>query len=279
MIKFTKDIMMVLAACVMLCGFPVQAGAGSEAVKYIAKVARSVGSVTKSALDDAAQMSPVFKRLLNRYGDDAVVSLASNPRRVQLVETLGDDAAEALIKLENIAEDTLRHCPDAAVARALKDMSRDSGQYLAMCSRKHDLSPEDLKNVVLIVREGGEKTASRLSRLNPEKLEKVLHTAQVAGIAVAATMVTSAASDCSSLSDFGSNLLEILSWTWEHPVLSLILFALLVVIILRFPEITVKCLVWIPLLCWSALKVLWRVLYGLLKQIRHRSGLDNAVGK
>ena len=146
---------------------------------------------TGFAIDDAAQLSPAIRNLVNRYGDNAVASLASNPRRVQLVETLGDDAAEALLKHQNIAEKALHLCPDAEVSSALKNMDRASGQYLAMCSAKHDLSPDDLKNVVLIVHEGGEKAAASLSRLTPEKLEKVLYTAQVAGIAAAATMVVS----------------------------------------------------------------------------------------
>lgn len=277
--KIAKVIMTVLAAGSLVCGTPAQAGAASEGLKYIAKVLRTAGSAARSAIDDAAQLSPAIRNLVNRYGDNAVASLASNPRRVQLVETLGDDAAEALLKHQNIAEKTLHLCPDAEVASALKKMDRASGQYLAMCSGKHDLSPDDLKNVVLIVREGGEKAAASLSRLTPEKLEKVLYTAQVAGIAAAATMVVSTAADCSSLSEFGTGILEQLSWLWEHPVAALLLFALLLISIIRFPEIAARCLQWIPRLCWSALKALWFSLCWLLKRFCHRARAYQAAKK
>lgn len=277
--KIAKVIMTVLAAGSLVCGTPAQAGAASEGLKYIAKVLRTAGSATRSAIDDAAQLSPAIRNLVNRYGDNAVASLASNPRRVQLVETLGDDAAEALLKHQNIAEKALHLCPDAEVSSALKNMDRASGQYLSMCSAIHDLSPDDLKNVVLIVREGGEKAAASLSRLTPEKLEKVLYTAQVAGIAAAATMVVSTAADCSTLPEIGTRITELLSWLWEHPVAALLLLALLLISIIRFPEIAARCLLWIPRLCWSALKAFWLTLKWLRKQFRPSASSYKAAEK
>ena len=181
--------MLLVMAGVLVSAPAAEAGVVSELLKGLAKA----GKYVKSALDDAIRQSPVMARLVEQYGDEAVVILTRNPERMRLVENLGDDAAEALLKHTNIAESGLRLCPDVEVASALKGMSSESGQYLFMCSTKNKLLPQDYKNVVLIIKEKGDDAARALASMKPDRLQQVLHMAQIGGIAVAATMVVDAA--------------------------------------------------------------------------------------
>jgi hypothetical protein len=198
-------------------------------------------------------------RLVKQYGDEAVVILAQNPERMRLVESLGDDAAEALLKHTNIAESGLRLCPDVEVASALRGMSSESGQYLFMCSTKNQLLPQDYKNVVLIIKEKGDDAARLLARMKPERLQQVLQVAQIGGIAVAATMVADAAAESGSLGEFFSILWGKLMWLWEHPVLALLVVAFIVVLIARFPEIALKGLLLLPGLVLAVVKFMKRL--------------------
>jgi hypothetical protein len=83
--------------------------------------------------------------------------------------------------------------------------------------------------------------------------------AQIGGIAVAATMVADAAVESESLGEFFSNLWSKLVWLWEHPILALLIVALIVVVIARFPEIALKCLLLLPGLVCSAVKFMKRL--------------------
>lgn len=252
-------ILPLLAVLVAVLGHSAQAGAASEALEFLIKRISKVGSAAAEALvNEAVDKSPVVARLVRRYGEDALVTLAGKPGRVELVEKLGDDAAEALLKHADIAEEALRRCPDGEVASALGGMSRESGQYLSICSSRNALSAQDYKTVILVVREGGEAAAEKLSRMSPSALDKVLKTAQTAGLAAAVTMVSATAVISDSPAEFVENIFSLGQWICEHPIPALLVFVILVSLIIKFPDIVVNILLWLPRAAWRVLKWIWR---------------------
>ncbi len=250
-----KNWLLLLPTLVVMSGYTAQAGVASEALEFLFKrVARAGAAATRSLVSEAAEKSPVVARLVRQYGEESLVTLARTPGRVRLVEQLGDDAAEALLKHADIAEDALRRCPDAEVASALSSMSRESGQCISICASKNSLSTQDYKTVILVVREGGEEAAEKLSRMSPSALENVLKTAQTAGLGVAVTMVVGTATVSDSPAEFVENMCSLGGWIYENPIPSLIVFLIVVSVVIKFPDIVVKVLLYLPRLFWGFLR-------------------------
>lgn len=244
-----------LMAVMIWCGGEAQGGVLDSGLRSLVRVVTSGGGkAARNFVGELAEQSPTWARLVRNYGDDAVVTLARHPERVQLVHTLGDDAAEALLKHTNIAENTLRLCPDAKVASALGAMNRESAQYLSMCTRKFGLGADDCKTMVLMVREGGEEAAERLAKMSPSKLDEVLKAAKFVGLGAAVTMVMTSESPA----DLVEKLSNAVTWMWDHPVLSLAVLTLLVGAVCLFPQVTVKVICWLPKLCLCAVMGVWK---------------------
>ena len=260
MMKMMRIWVMLLAAVLMMFSPCAEGGVLSSLVKKVAKV---TGRAADDLLKQAAKESPVVARVVSKYGDEAIVRLARNPKRLEMVEKLGDDAAEAFLRHADIADDVLKHCPDAAVAGALKNMSTESAQCLSICASKltRKLDPDDYKNLARIVQEGGDEAAKKLSKMSPSSIERVLHTAQTAGLVAAVTMVMSTAAVSDGPWDFLCNLASVGAWIWNHPILTLLLLGLLVCVMIRFPNIVLGVLLWIPRVCIAAVRALLRRLF------------------
>ncbi len=259
--RILNHFQLLVLMLVAMCGYTAQAGVASEALEFLFKrIARAGASATRSLVSEAAEKSPVVARLVRQYGSESLVTLARTPGRVQLVEQLGDDAAEALLKHAGIAEDALRCCPDTEVASALSSMSRESGQYISICASKNSLSPQDCKTVILVVREGGEEAAEKLSRMSPSALDNVLKTAQTAGLAAAVTMVVGTAAVSDGPVELAENLWSLGVWIYDHPIPSVLVFLIVVSVIVKFPDIVVKGLLYLPRLLWCVLRRLGKML-------------------
>ncbi|MCI7004957.1 MAG: hypothetical protein MR890_06030 [Akkermansia muciniphila] len=128
------------------------------------------------------------------------------------------------------------------------------------------LGPDDYRNLTLIVQKGGDEAAEKLSKMSPSSIERVLHTAQTAGLMVAVSMVMSTAVVSDGPLDFISNLADAFIWVVHHPVLALLLLGLLVCVVIRFRDIVFGVLLWIPRVCISAVRTLLR---RLLKKERN----------
>lgn len=255
--KHLSHLILTILVGLFTIGATAQASMASEGLEWLIKrVVKAGASSADNVIKEAAERSPAVARIVRQYGPEAIVTLARNPNRVRLVERLGDDAAEAMLKHANIAEDMLNHCPDAEVATALKTMSRESGQYLSMCTSKHAVDADGCKTLALIVKEGGDDAAKNLSKMSPSTLEKVLYTAQTIGLTAAATMVISTAAEGGGLGDVINNLWNLIMWLIENPILSILILALLVTLILKFPTLAKTVLLWIPQLCWKGIKKL-----------------------
>lgn len=254
--NYLKMLMLLLVVAFTMSAPVAHAGLVSDVLKRLGKAG---ASLVDDVLKEAAEDSPTIARMLKQYGDEAIVTLSRNPERIKLVESLGDDAAEALLKHGDIAENLLRISSSTEVATALKGVSRESGQYLSMCVAKKPLDVNDCKNLVFIVREGGEESAKKLSRLSPSRLDKVLKTAQTAGVAAAVGMVVTTAAVSDDLGDFLDKICSLFEWIWNHPILALLIFALTISLIIKFPGIALAVVLWLPRACWAALVVLWRM--------------------
>ncbi len=259
--RIHKNLLLLLLLLVAMSGYTAQAAVASEALEFLFKrIARAGASATRSLVSEAAEKSPVVARLVRQYGEESLVTLARTPGRVRIVEQLGDNAAEALLKHGGIAEDALRRCPDAEVASALGSMSRESGQCISICASKNSLSAQDYKTVILVVREGGEEAAEKFSRMSPSALEKVLKTAQTAGLAAAVTVVAGTAAVSDSPAEFVENVCSLGGWIYEHPIPSLLVFLIVVSVIIKFPDIVVSVLLYLPRLVWGVLCRLGKIL-------------------
>lgn len=255
-----KQLMTVLIIATGMFFTPVaQAGVVDKLLKTICKASKETAELL---IKEAAEKSSSIARLVKQYGDDAIVTLAKTPQRLKIVNQLGDDAAEAMLKHADIAEDALILCPDPQVAAAFKNFSRATGQNLSICASKNALTSEGYKTVVLIAREGGEETAERLAKMPPSKLQQVLHTAADIGLGAALAVVGTTALVSDNPIDFIQNLCQVGSWIWNHPILTILIFVLLVSLIIKFPDITLRIILWIPKACWKLLNFLWRQIRG-----------------
>lgn len=265
MMKMLKLLVMMLAAVLLVFSPCAEGGVLSSLIK---KVAKAPTAMLDDLLSQAAKESSIVARMVSKYGDEAIVRLARDPKRLEMVEKLGDDAVEAYLRHANIADDVLRHCPNAEVAGALKVMSTESAQRLSICASKltKKLGPDDYRNLTLIVQKGGDEAAEKLSKMSPSSIERVLHTAQTAGLMVAVSMVMSTAVVSDGPLDFISNLADAFIWVVHHPVLALLLLGLLVCVVIRFRDIVFGVLLWIPRVCISAVRTLLR---RLLKKERN----------
>lgn len=255
-----KQLMMALIIATGMLFTPVaQAGVVDKLLKTICKASKETAELL---IKEAAEKSPTIARLVKQYGDDAIATLGKNPQRLKLVDQLGDDAAEAMLKHADIAEDALVLCPDREVAAAFKDFSRTTGQNLSICASKNALTSEGYKTVVLIAREGGEEAAERLAKMPPSKLQQVLHTAADIGVGAALAVVGTTALVSDNPIDFIQNLCQVGSWIWNHPILTILIFVLIVALVIKFPTITLSIILWIPKACWKLLNFLWRQIRG-----------------
>ncbi|MDO5465438.1 MAG: hypothetical protein Q4F40_10940 [Akkermansia sp.] len=250
-------LLMAVLVCTMVA--PLQAGVVKSAIDFIAR--RVVGMADDAAagvVRQAAQKSPAMSRLVQKYGEGAVLNLARNSAHVRLLSEVGEESAEALLVHGDVALNILRVCPDSSAAVALSRISRPAGQLLEGRVAKADLRRDDVRYLLLIVEQGGDKAAGRLAKMSKGRLQQVLRTARTAGVTAAAGLVTGAAATADNPGEFVANLANIGSWCIDHPWMALTV--LLVLVSLPW---------WLPLLGG----LLWRmVLRRLLRALRRRPG-------
>lgn len=91
---------------------------------------RKVGPQAIKLIDDAGEQAPLAVKLLSQHGDEAAWIVAK-PDRLARVATYGDDAAEALIKHNQVALPLIDELGKPA-AQAMKSLSKQEGRQLAM---------------------------------------------------------------------------------------------------------------------------------------------------
>lgn len=248
---------MVLFLCTMAA--PLQAGVVKSAIDFIAR--RVVGMADDAAagvVRQAAQKSPAMSRLVQKYGEGAVLNLARNAAHTKLLSEVGEESAEALLLHGDVALNILRVCPDGRAAGALSRISRPAGQLLEGRVAKADLGSEDVRYLLLIAEQGGDKAAGRLAKMSKGRLQQVLRTARTAGVTAATGLVVGAAATADSPGEFFSSLADMVGWCADHPWMAVTV--LLVLVSLPW---------WLPLLGG----LLWRmVLHRLLRALRRRPG-------
>lgn len=260
-LRWQQFLMALAVAAALFLAPAAQAGVATEAVESLIKmISKASGEVAEKLIKEATKKSPTVARLVEQYGDDAIITLSKHPQRIKIVESLGDDAAEAMLKHANIAEEALKLCPDKEVATALKTFSPATGQNLSICATKNALSSEGYKTVVLIAREGGEAAAEKMAKMPPSQLNKVLDTAKTAGIASAVVVVTTTAIYSDGPLEFAQNLYEGGLWILQHPILAVLIFMVIVALIAKFPLIALNIVLWLPKACWKLLTALWRLI-------------------
>lgn len=167
---------------------------------------------------------------------------------------MGEESAEALLLHGDVAMNILRVCPDSSAAGALSRISRPAGQVLEARVAKADLSRDDVRLMLLITEQGGDKAAGQLAKMGKSRLLHVLHTARTAGVAAAAGLVTGAAVTADSPAEFVATLANVGSWCVDHPWMA----GFVVLVLLSLPW-------WLPMLGG----LLWRrVLRALVRRLR-----------
>lgn len=248
---------MALLVCTMAA--PLQAGVVKSAIDFIAR--RVVGMADDAAVGvvrQAAQKSPAMSRLVQKYGEGAVLNLARNAAHTKLLSEVGEESAEALLVHGDVALNILRVCPDSSAAEALSRISRPAGQLLEGRVSKADLGSEDVRYLLLIAEQGGDKAAGQLAKMSKGRLQQVLRTARTAGVTAATGLVVGAAATADSPGEFFSSLADMVGWCADHPWMALTV--LLVLVSLPW---------WLPLLGG----LLWRmVLRRWLRALRRRPG-------
>lgn len=244
---------MVLFLCTMAA--PLQAGVVKSAIDFIAR--RVVGMADDAAagvVRQAAQKSPAMSRLVQKYGEGAVLNLARNAAHTKLLSEVGEESAEALLLHGDVALNILRVCPDSSAAGALSRISRPAGQVLEARVARADLSGDDVRLMLLISEQGGDKAAGQLAKMGRSRLQHVLHTARTAGVTAAAGLVTGVAVTSDSPAEFVATMANVGSWCVDHPWMA----AFVVLVLVSLPW-------WLPLLGG----LLWRrVLRALVRKLR-----------
>jgi hypothetical protein len=92
--------------------------------------ARKAGPRGVAAIEAAGERAPLVAKLLTREGDRALW-LVDDAARVQLVAKYGDDAAEALMRHQGIAQPLIAQF-DTAAAKALSQLDVQNARRLAM---------------------------------------------------------------------------------------------------------------------------------------------------
>lgn len=99
---------------------------GADAVQAIQKLGPKAIRLIDQSADDAS----LTARLLAKYGDDAT-ELVSTPGPMKLVKSLGDDAAETLVK-HGIPSENLLNVGGLAASKAANQLSSRHGRQLIM---------------------------------------------------------------------------------------------------------------------------------------------------
>ncbi len=107
---------------------------GDEAIEAV----RRVGPRAIRWADEAGEHGTAAVRLMARMGDDAVW-VARDPKRLSLFAKWGDDAAEAMIKHKDIADDVIAAGGKSA-ARALRAVDGRNARRLAMMAEGGELA-------------------------------------------------------------------------------------------------------------------------------------------
>ena len=107
---------------------------GDEAIEAV----RKVGPRAIRLAEEAGEHGAVAVGLMARMGDDAVW-VAANPRRLSLFAKWGDDAAEAMIRHKDIADDVIAAGGKSA-ARALRAVDGQGARRLAMMAEEGELA-------------------------------------------------------------------------------------------------------------------------------------------
>lgn len=118
----SRLIILLLTGYICLCSAQggVLSASAREALELIARKAAKEYS-EEAAERTAARLlkecgDTTARALVKKYGDDAA-RLLCNPERVKLLDTLGEDAAEAMVKHGSMAERLLLKSPEKETAR------------------------------------------------------------------------------------------------------------------------------------------------------------------
>lgn len=143
--RIFRCVLTILVLCFM-CVPTAQAGlftaAGKEVAKSIAKQAAKETS-EKAAEKVAAGLlrrtaNKELQTFLKRYGDDAVRVFAS-PKRLELVDDLGEPAMKALIKHGGSAEVVLEKVPSHEAVAMLNRIGKEDARRMAIALGKGEL--------------------------------------------------------------------------------------------------------------------------------------------
>lgn len=143
--RISRSILTVLVIC-FLCVPTAQAGlftsAGKAAAKTIAKQAAKETS-EKAAEKAAANLlrrtaNKELQNFLKKYGDDAVRVFAS-PKRLEMVDNLGEPAMKALIKHGGSAEVVLEKVPSHEAVVMLNRIGKEDARRMAIALGKGEL--------------------------------------------------------------------------------------------------------------------------------------------
>ncbi|MCA9092645.1 MAG: hypothetical protein KDA68_04110 [Planctomycetaceae bacterium] len=124
---------------------------------------RKVGPQAVKLIDDAGEQAPLAVKLLSQHGDEAAW-LVSKPDRLARVAQYGDDAAEALIKHNQVALPLIDDLGKPA-AQAMKALSKQEGRQLAMLASDGTLKQIGRTDELLaVVSKYGDKAMSFIWR-------------------------------------------------------------------------------------------------------------------
>ena len=100
-----------------------------------AKALRRMGRAGAEAIEKAGDQGMTAARLLAEHGDEAL-PLVRRPECLTLVERLGDDAAQAMMRHPGLAEDLLSKQGNRLLAQALRNLSQRNARRLAMLTEE-----------------------------------------------------------------------------------------------------------------------------------------------
>lgn len=107
---------------------------GDDALEAVKKV----GPQAMRLADEAGEQGLHCVQLMAKFGDQAVW-IAAQPKRLAIFAKYGDDAAEAMIRHGEIAEELVETAGKSAAA-ALKQVGKENGRRIAIMARDGELA-------------------------------------------------------------------------------------------------------------------------------------------
>lgn len=219
---------------IMLISPLAEAGIGSVLIKIGSKVVRKGAThtddfVTKAARE-ALEASPELARVTKAIGGDSVELVAkvlSDAKAVKLIEQYGDDAAVAILKNGKSAITVMDEIPGKEMAAALKTVTREQSQQLAILTTRGAVTPKNAKLVAHCIQQNGGKVVTWMAK-HP--------------ILSACAFATAGTLFGPSLLSLARGLISGALWATEHPFITLCLIiitiTLILGLILRLPIFT-----------------------------------------